>query len=107
MANTALMRGTVDLLILKTLELEPRHGIAISDRIAQMTNGAFRVNAGSLFPSLHRLEQGGFVAGEWRRLDDGRRVKTYQLTTAGQKKLAKQRAYWARVVVAMEAVLAT
>jgi DNA-binding PadR family transcriptional regulator len=57
--------------------------MAISDRIAQITNGAFKVNAGSLFPSLHRLEQGGFVSGKWRRLDDGRRVKTYHLTTAG------------------------
>jgi PadR family transcriptional regulator PadR len=107
MAQAALLRGTVDLLILKTLELEPRHGISIADRIAQITQGTFQVNAGSLFPALHRLEQAGCIDGEWRLRDDGRRVKTYRLTPSGQKQLVAQRKYWARVVVAMQAVLET
>lgn len=104
MANLDLMKGTLSLLILRTLELEPRHGVAIADRIAQTTRGTFKVKAGSLFPALHRLEQDGAIAGEWS-LVEGRRIKTYRLTAAGRRQLASGTRDWARVVEAMRAVL--
>jgi transcriptional regulator len=100
-----LVRGTLDLLILKTLELEPRHGIGVADRIRQITAGAFDVKAGSLFPALHRLEQNGFISGEWTQSDEGRRVKQYRLTAQGRRQLASERREWARVVGAMARVL--
>ena len=103
--SAELLKGTLDLLILKTLDLEPRHGISIADRIAQITNGTFQVKAGSLFPALHRLEQSGFIEGEWGQSADGRRIKAYRLTAAGRKKLATQTRYWSRVVLAMGQVL--
>lgn len=104
MAHLDLMKGTLGLLILRTLELEPRHGVAIADRIEQITRGTFRVKAGSLFPALHRLEQDGAIAGEWAVVD-GRRLKTYRLTTAGRRQLAAGTRDWARVVEAMRLVL--
>jgi transcriptional regulator len=100
-----LMRGTLDLLILKTLELEPRHGIAVADRIRQMTSGTFEVKAGSLFPALHRLEQNGFISGEWTQSPEGRRVKAYRLTAQGRRQLSAEQRQWARVVGAMAQVL--
>lgn len=106
MASVELMKGTLNLLILRTLELEPRHGVAIADRIEQITRGTFRVKAGSLFPALHRLEAEGAIAGEWATLD-GRRTKTYRLTAAGRRQLAAATRDWARVVEAMRLVLGT
>jgi len=103
--STGLVRGTVDLLILKTLELGPRHGIAVADRIRQITAGAFDVKAGSLFPALHRLEQNGFISGEWTQSEEGRRVKAYRLTAHGRRQLAVEQRDWARVVGAMARVL--
>ena len=102
---TELLRGTLDLLILKTLELEPRHGISVADRIRQITSGTFEVKAGSLFPALHRLEQNGFIAGEWTQSPEGRRVKAYRLTAQGRRQLAAEQRLWARVVGAMTQVL--
>jgi transcriptional regulator len=102
---TELMRGTLDLLILKTLELEPRHGISVADRIRQITSGTFEVKPGSLFPALHRLEQNGFIEGEWTQSAEGRRVRAYRLTTHGRRQLAAERRQWARVVGAMAQVL--
>lgn len=99
-----LVKGTLGLLILRTLELEPRHGVAVADRIAQVTRGTFRVKAGSLFPALHRLEQDGLIDGEWT-VADGRRTKTYRLTTAGRRQLASHTRDWARVVEAVQLVL--
>ncbi|MGE0812896.1 MAG: PadR family transcriptional regulator [Vicinamibacterales bacterium] len=106
MARLDLMKGTLNLLILRTLELEPRHGVAIADRIEQLTRGTFRVKAGSLFPALHRLEDDGAIAGEWTTVD-GRRTKTYRLTAAGRRQLAAGTRDWTRVVEAMRLVLET
>jgi transcriptional regulator len=102
---TELLRGTLDLLILKTLELGPRHGISVADRIRQMTSGTFEVKPGSLFPALHRLEQNGFISGEWTQSPEGRRVKAYRLTAQGRRQLAAEQKEWARVVGAMAQVL--
>jgi PadR family transcriptional regulator PadR len=100
-----LVKGTLGLLILRTLELEPRHGVAIADRIAQITRGTFQVKAGSLFPALHRLEQEGAIAGEWTVSETGRRTKSYRLTAAGRRLLAAEKRDWARVVEAVSLVL--
>jgi PadR family transcriptional regulator PadR len=102
---TEILMGTLGLLILRTLELEPRHGVAIADRIEQITRGTFTVKAGSLFPALHRLEQEGFIAGEWSVTDAGRRIKSYRLTPAGKQQLAAERKQWARIVSAVGLVL--
>ena len=104
---TDIMKGTLDLLVLKTLTLERRHGVGIADRLAQITGGTFQVGAGSLFPALHRLEQEGFIAGEWSATPDGHRAKYYRLTAAGQRKLAVERKNWARIVLAVSQVLET
>jgi PadR family transcriptional regulator len=103
--STELVRGTLDLLVLKTLELGPRHGISVADRIRQTTSGTFEVSPGSLFPALHRLEQNGFIRGEWTQSAEGRRVKAYRLTAQGRQKLAAEKREWARVVGAMTQVL--
>ena len=102
---TEILKGTLGLLILRTLELEPRHGVAISDRIEQITKGTFTVKAGSLFPALHRLEQEGFIAGEWSLTGAGRRIKLYRLTAAGRQQLAAEKKQWARIVSAVGLVL--
>jgi PadR family transcriptional regulator PadR len=105
--QTDIMRGTLHLLVLKTLALEPRHGVGIADRLAQMTQGAFHVGAGSLFPALHRLEQEGFIAGEWSATPEGHRAKYYRITAAGQRKLVAEKKNWARIVLAVSQVLET
>ena len=102
-----LVKGTLGLLILRTLERVPRHGVAIADRIAQISRGTFQVKAGSLFPALHRLEQDGAITGEWTTSDTGRRTRTYRLTTAGRRQLAAEKRDWARVVAAVGLVLDT
>ena len=102
---TELMRGTLDLLILKTLELGPRHGMSVAERLRQITSGTFEVKPGSLFPALHRLEQHGFIAGEWTQSPEGRRVKAYRLTAQGRRQLATEQREWARIVGAMTQVL--
>jgi transcriptional regulator len=103
--STELLRGTLDLLVLKTLELGPRHGISVAERIRQTTSGTFEIKAGSLFPALHRLEQNGFIRGEWTQSAEGRRVKVYALTTQGRRQLLAEKREWARVVGAMAQVL--
>ena len=103
--QTDLLKGTLALLILRTLELEPRHGVAIADRIAQITGGTFNVKAGSLFPALHRLEQEGSIEGEWTTSDEGRRTRRYRLTPAGRKQLAAEKRHWNRIVLAVGQVL--
>ena len=102
---TEILKGTLGLLILRTLELEPRHGVAIADRIEQITKGTFTVRAGSLFPALHRLEQEGFIAGEWSLTGAGRRIRLYRLTPAGRQQLAAEKKQWARIVSAVGLVL--
>jgi transcriptional regulator len=103
--QTELLKGTLDLLILKTLDLEPRHGLGVADRIAQITTGTFSVKPGSLFPALHRLEQEGFIEGSWGESEQGRRAKYYQLTAAGRRQLAAEKRQWARIVFAISQVL--
>ena|SRR5579871_2124971 len=100
-----LLKGTLDLLILRTLDLQPMHGSAIADRIAQVTKGAFLVKAGSLFPALHRLEQEGWIEGIWQESREGRRVRSYTLTPDGRRQLAVEKKTWTRTVEAMNSLL--
>ena len=104
-ASLELLKGTLDLLILRTLDLCPMHGSAIAERIAQVTHGAFQVKAGSLFPALHRLEQEGWIVGEWQESTEGRRVRSYTLTRDGRRQLAVEKKTWTRIVQAMTALL--
>jgi len=103
--QTELLKGTLNLLILKTLALEPRHGVGVADRIQQTTGGTFRVKPGSLFPALHRLEEDGYIMGEWGTTPEGHRARYYRLTPAGQRQLASERKNWGRIVLAVEQVL--
>jgi transcriptional regulator len=105
-SKTELMKGTLDLLVLKTLALEPRHGVGVADRIEQISRGTFQVKPGSLFPALHRLEQDGSIAGEWSETPEGRRAKYYRITAAGQRQLAAERKNWAKIVLAVGQILA-
>jgi transcriptional regulator len=102
----ALLQGTLDLLILKALALEPRHGLGVARRIEQLTGGTFEVRPGSLFPALHRLEQRGWCSGEWIESENRRRAKLYRLTPAGQAQLQAETRSWERVVAAIGAALA-
>jgi PadR family transcriptional regulator PadR len=107
MAKSAeLLQGTLDLLILRTLELRPLHGVGVADRIEQVTNGVFVVGPGSLFPALHRLAEKGWIEGQWGELENGRRAKFYELTSSGRSQLAKEKRNWAKVLTAMNQVLA-
>lgn len=103
---TEILQGTLDLLVLRTLELEPLHGVGIADRIQQVTHGVFVVGPGSLFPALHRLADKGWLEGQWGELDSGRRAKFYALTRAGRAQLAKEKRNWRKVAQAMSRVLA-
>ena len=100
-----LLQGTLELLILRTLELGPLHGLGVSDRIKQVTRGVFQVKAGSLFPALHRLAQEGFIEGRWQPSAEGRRTKCYALTAAGRRQLEAEKRQWARIVGAVGQVL--
>src|ERR671920_694387 len=92
-----LIQGTLDLLILKTLALEPTHGWAIAKRIQQVSCDALQISQGSLYPALHRLEQQGWIKAEWRTTEAGRMAKFYSLTRAGRKQLEEELASWARL----------
>ena len=94
--STDLIQGTLDLLILKTLSLEPMHGFGISRRIEQISRGVFKVNPGSLLTAFQRLERAGLLDSEWRRTDNARRAKFYRLTRAGRKQLEVETADWTR-----------
>ena len=102
-----LLQGTLDVLILKSLALQELHGMGISRRISQMTNGAFDVKAGSLFPALHRMEQAGWLKSEWGESETNRRAKFYSLTKAGRKQLQTETERWERISLAMAAALGT
>jgi PadR family transcriptional regulator, regulatory protein PadR len=102
---TELLQGTLDLLILRTLEFRPLHGVGIADRIEQATHGVFVVGPGSLFPALHRLAEKSWISGEWGELESGRRVKFYVLTVSGRAQLAKEKRHWQRVQMAVNQVL--
>lgn len=104
--SAELLQGTLDLLILRTLELQPLHGVGIADRLEQVTKGVFVVGPGSLFPALHRLADRGWIEGEWGELDTRRRAKFYAITPDGRKRLAEEKRNWNRVSVAVNQVLA-
>ncbi|PYV12926.1 MAG: PadR family transcriptional regulator [Acidobacteria bacterium] len=99
--RTDLLRGTLDLLVLKALSLEPLHGVGISRRITQITKGGFQVSFGSLFPSLHRMEERGWVEAEWRMSENNRRAKYYRLTSSGRTQLKVEERDWNKVVKIM------
>jgi transcriptional regulator len=105
MAQSSLLQGTLDLLILRTLMAGPLHGVGVADRIKQVTAGAFDVKAGSLFPALYRLEGEGWIQGTWGETAEGRRAKLYKLTKEGRKQLAEEKKSWARVAQAIQQVL--
>ena len=107
MTKTAdLLQGTLDLLILRTLELQPLHGVGVADRIEQVTGGVFVVGPGSLFPALHRLAEKDWIEGEWGLLENGRRAKFYALTASGRAQLLKEKRNWQKVQTAVNQVLA-
>lgn len=100
-----LPQGTLDLLILKTLALEPQHGWAISERLHQLSSATLQVRQGSLYPALHRLERRGWIKAHWRASDNNRRAKYYQLTRAGRGQLEAQTAAWRKLVATIGQVL--
>ncbi len=99
------LQGTLDLLILRALELEPMHGVGVAERIHQVTRGTFDVKAGSLFPALRRLEQRGLVNGEWGASVNNRRARYYTLTRTGRAELAQEKRNWYRMISAMNWML--
>ena len=104
---TDLVQGTLDLLILKTLALQPMHGWAIAQRIQQISNDVLQVQQGSLYPALHRLEQQGWIRAEWGESENNRRAKYYSLTKAGRTALEREMANWERLSDAISLVLRT
>ena len=102
-----LIQGTLDLLILKTIALEPMHGWAIAKRIRQVSQDVLQVTQGSLYPALHRLEQQGWIASEWRETETGREAKFYSLTRLGRKQLEAEREHWDRLAGAVHLIMKT
>ncbi|MGH9473722.1 MAG: PadR family transcriptional regulator [Terriglobales bacterium] len=100
-----LVQGTLDLLILKTLALEPAHGWAVAQRIEQVSREQLRIQQGSLYPALHRLEQQGWIVGKWEASERGRRVRVYRLTADGRKRLRRELSEWDRLSGAIGLVL--
>src|SRR5215510_11746608 len=100
-----LVQGTLDLLILKILALEPLHGWAISQRLKQVSGDVLQVSDGSLYPALHKLEQGGWISAEWKTSELGRRAKFYSLTRFGRRQLEKETANWERLSLAISQVV--
>ncbi len=104
--RSELLQGTLDLLILKTLALEPMHGWGITQRIQQISEGVLQVNQGSLYPALVRLEQQGWISSEWGTSENNRQAKYYKLTRTGRKQLDQETESWKRVSTAIEQILA-
>ena len=105
--SSDVLRGTLDLLVLKTLTLEPMHGWGISQRIQQLSRGVLEVNQGSLYPALQRVEQKGWIESEWRTTENNRRAKYYRLTASGRRALGAETDGWRRYVEAVEWILRT
>jgi PadR family transcriptional regulator, regulatory protein PadR len=103
--STDLVQGTLDMLILKTLALEPLHGYGIAIRIEQVSKGVFHVNAGSLFIAIQRLVRAGLIRGEWKATENSRRAKYYVLTDQGRKRLNSETREWGRQVAAIARIL--
>jgi PadR family transcriptional regulator, regulatory protein PadR len=104
---TELVQGTLDMLILKTLALEPMHGYGIAVRIEQMSKGVFRVNGGSLFVAIQRLQRDGLIRSEWKETENSRRAKYYALTEPGRKRLNTEKREWGRQAAAIARILET
>ena len=102
---SGLVQGTLHMLILRTLDLEPMHGYGIGARLEQISKGVFQVNAGSLFPALRRLERDGLIAGEWRVTENNRRAKYYALTTRGRAQLKRETRDWEVQTTAIARIL--
>ena len=100
-----LVQGTLEMLVLKTLALEPMHGYGIALRIEQVSSGVFRVNPGSLLPTLSRMERAGRIKGEWRATENNRRARYYMLTETGRKALREERQQWGRQTAAINRIL--
>ena len=100
-----LLPGTLDLLILRTLQTDPMHGWAISERIQQISQDVLQINQGSLYPALHRLEHQGWIEAEWRVSELGRRAKYYRLTASGRRQLAVETSEWTRMATAIDRVM--
>lgn len=100
-----LVQGTLDVLILRTIALEPKHGWAIAKRIEQVSREVLQVQQGSLYPALHRLEQQGWIKADWGETDGGRKAKFYSLTRAGRAQLEREQAHWERLSAAINLVL--
>jgi PadR family transcriptional regulator PadR len=105
--RTELLRGTLDVLILKALDLGENHGLGIARRVEQLTRGAFEVKAGSLFPALHRLEEKGWLDATWGESETRRRARYYRLTAAGRRHLRRETGQWRRVASAISLALST
>ncbi|HSM77577.1 MAG TPA: PadR family transcriptional regulator [Bryobacteraceae bacterium] len=103
--NIDLPQGTLDLLILRTLALEAQHGWGISERVQQMSGDVLRIQQGSLYPALHRLERRGWIKARWGTSDNNRRAKYYELTKSGRLQLAAERASWQKLTAAVAQVL--
>ena len=103
--TTDVIQGTLDMLILKTLSLEPMHGFGITRRVEQVSRGVFRVNPGSLLTALNRLERAGWLDAEWQQTANSRRAKYYRLTRAGKKKLEEETSNWSRRASAVARIL--
>ena len=99
-------QGTLDMLILQILSLEPAHGYGVAQRLQQISNAVVRANQGSLYPALHRLEQKGWVKAEWKQSETGREAKFYALTSAGRKQLDEEKASWARLAGVVQLIFA-
>ena len=106
-ARIDLPQGTLDLLILRTLALEPQHGWAISERIQQMSSDVLRIQQGSLYPALHRLERRGWIKARWGTSENNRRAKYYELSKTGRKQLEAEKDVWKRLTAAVAQVLGT
>lgn len=103
--SSDLVQGTLDMLILKTLALQPMHGYGITVRLEQVSNGVFRVNAGSLFVALQRLERAGLIKSEWKATENSRRAKYYTVTQQGRKRLETETKEWGRQVAAIARIM--
>ena len=106
-SQSDVLRGSLELLVLKTLSLAPQHGWGIGQRIQQISGGALEVNQGSLYPALQRLEHRGWIASEWEVTENGRRARRYELTAAGRRALGEEMESWRRFAANVETVLRT
>ena len=106
-AKSDLLQGTLDLLILKTLELQPMHGWGITQRIQQVSESVLQVNQGSLYPALHRLEEQGWIRASWRTSENNRQAKYYELTAKGRKQLIEEKENWLRLSRAVARIVGT